>query len=198
MKKQNIFIMGLSVILMFSTLRPAQAIEEVEIKTIEATKMIRMEVANPASSEINVVLYDRAERIVYNDRIPAGATFEDQFDFSKVRQGKYRLVTQLENTRLVRVFDVKDNGIALAESYYSFTPQFVQEEELLSVNFLNSPKEQVRVEISDSWETIFEDYNKDPGMVFTKNYDLRELPRGFYTFRLISDREAFSYDFVIE
>lgn len=198
MKKQNIFLLGLSVVLMFSTVRPAEAVEEFEIKTIEESKMIRMEVSNPASSEINVVLYDRAERIIYNDRIPAGATFEDKFDFAKVRQGKYRLVTQLENISLVRVFDVKENGIALAESYYSFTPQFVQEDELLSIIFLNSPKEQVRVEITDSWETIFEDYYKNPGMTFKKNYDLRELPRGFYTFRLISDREEFSYDFVIE
>jgi hypothetical protein len=123
MKKNNIYVIGMGVIfLMFSSVRPAAAAEEVENKAKGEPVVIPVELTNPAS--INVIVYDNADRVVYKDSIPAGSTFEDAVDFSS----------------FIRILNVEDSGIVLSESYYSFTPQFEQEEKLLRVNFINSPR----------------------------------------------------------
>lgn len=198
MKKNNIYLMGLSAIFMLTSfVRPASAVGEMEMKASSEPEM-RKELSNPGVAGINVIVYDGTDRIVYNDRIPAGSNFEDQFDFSGVEEGTYRLVKQLDDINFIRNIKVQENGVVISESLYSFTPRFEQDEKLLSVKFMNLPETQVRVKITDSWETIFEDSYQETASNYTRNYDLQSFPRGTYTFQLMSDQEEFSYKFEVE
>ncbi len=177
---------------------PAGATGNLEVNTLENEKTVRMELSTPAEGEINVILFDAAERILYNDRISAGATFEDEFDFSTVRKGTYRLISELGSLRYNRVFHVDENAVKFQESYYMFIPQFKYEEDQLMVHFINNQQNSLGISIEDEYGRVFDAYYDAPGDTFSRIYALDDLSTGSYVIHLLSGEEMFSYEFTVE
>jgi hypothetical protein len=199
MKTRHIILtMMSSLFMLFSAVGTVKATEEVEVNTIEASKKIRMELSAPVYFEINVTLYGSFSRVLYNDQIAPGATFEDEFDFSAVRNGTYRLVSQKGHMKYHRVFSVSDSGVEMTDSYYSFYPQFKQEGDLLRMQFINTAQSGVSVRIVDAWGEVFNDYYSDPGKVFSATYGLNRLPAGYYTLQFESDDVFYTHEFTVE
>lgn len=150
MKTRNITFVTISLILLSPVfLPPVGATENLEVIAIENAKTVRMELTTPASVAINVTLYDEAERIYYSDKISAGATFEDEFDFSTVRKGTYRLVSELGNLRYNQIFQVNENAMEFQESFSTFIPQFKLNEDQLMVHFINNFQRTLGISIED-------------------------------------------------
>ncbi len=198
MKLKNKLFTALGAIVMsFLMMLPVGATENLEVNAIEASKKIQLELGSPAEAEIDVRIYNNLNRKIYSDRISAGATFEREIDFSTFREGTYRLITELENVRYNRVLEVNADGIAFTDSYYSYVPFFIQEDEMMKVQFKNNLDSNIRVTFEDGWGEFFETYYQDPGRSFGAIFNLKELPRGTYFVRLYSGRDTFSYEFEI-
>ncbi len=194
----NTFI-ATSLMIIFSLVAPpAGATGNLEVNTLDNEKTVRMELTTPAEGEINVILYDAAERIFYNDRISAGATFEDEFDFSSVRNGTYSLVSELGSLRYNRVFHVDEHAVKFQESYYTFIPQFRYEEDELMVHFVNNQQNSLGISIEDEYGRVFDAYYDAPGDTFNRIYALEDLSTGSYVIHLMSGEEMFSYEFTVE
>jgi len=186
-------------ILIFSIgMRPAEATGNLEVNTLDNEKMVRMELNTPASVAISVRLYDEADRIFYNDQISAGTTFEDEFDFSTVRKGTYRLVSELGSLRYNRIFQVDENLVEFKESYYTIIPQFKKEQDQLMVHMINNQENSLGVSIEDEYGRVFDAYYDAPGDTFERIYALDDLSSGDYVIHLISGKEMFSYEFTVE
>lgn len=196
MKTKNYFIaVAGAFVLSFFMMSPLDASENLEVSAIEASKKIRMELETPANAEIEVNIFNNFNRVLYSDRISAGTTFETEFDFSTLKEGTYRLVSELGNIRYNRVLEVNDRGIEFKDSYYTYVPFFIQEGELMKVQFKNSLENSVRIQFEDSWGEIFEVYYQEPGISFGAMFSLQELPRGSYLIRLITGRDSFTQEF---
>lgn len=195
--KINTIISSLVLILASVTI-PAKAIENLEVSTIDDAKKIRIELNTPASEAINVRLYSKSKRVLYSDRIAAGATFEDEFDFSTVRKGTYSLVSELGSLRYNRIFHVDENAVEFKESYYTFIPQFKYEDDQLMVHFINNQNESLGVSIEDEYGRVFDAYYNAPGDTFNRIYALDDLSTGSYVIYLMSGQEMFSYEFTVE
>lgn len=196
-RNRNI-IAGAILFVTFSISGTVGATENLEVITIDESKTVRMELSTPAIAEINVMLYNANDRLLYSDQITAGATFEDEFDFSSFRNGTYMLVSELGNKRFNRVLTVSDTGVDFTDGYYSFTPEFKVDEEKLVVHYLKNPSGNVGISIENESGRIFDAYYNDSEAVFTNAYDLSDLGSGTYTFHLMSGSEKFSYDFNVE
>jgi hypothetical protein len=169
-----------------------------EVKTVENDKTVRMAINTPAEGEISLLLYDQFDRVYFNDRISAGTTFEEEFDFSAVRRGTYRLVSEMGNMRYNRVFKVGKDAVEFQESFYSFVPQFKVDGDRLLVHLIKNPEVTLGVSIEDGFGQVFDAYYEDPGNTFSKVFGLDGLESGFYVFRLMSGNEVFSHEFTIE
>ncbi len=199
MKRKNNFYIGLGTMVMsFLMMLPIGATENLEVKSIEASKKIQLELGSPAEADIDVRIYNNLNRNVFSDRISAGATFEREIDISNFREGTYRLISELENVRYNRILEVYDDGIDITDAYYSYVPFFIQEDELMKVQYKNSLDANIRIAFEDSWGEFFETYYQDPGSSFGTIFNLKELPGGTYFVRLYSGRDTFSYEFEIE
>jgi len=199
MKKGTMYTIATGVIflLIFSVL-PAGATENVEVNAIEQSKTIRMELNTPASEMIEVTLYGRFDRVLYNDRICAGETYEDKFDFSAVKKGSYKLVSQLRNMKFNRVIQVSEQGVEITERYFTFAPQFRQEGDTLKVHFLNQPNKNIGIAIDEAWGNVYDAFYFQTDDIFSVNYDLRKLPEGTYTLQLMHGSETYTHEFSID
>jgi len=194
---QHILFSGAAfVILTFAT--PVSATGNLEVSTLENEKTVRMELNAPAEGEINLVLYGQSERIYFNDRISAGTAFEEEFDFSTVRRGTYRLVSEMGNMRYNRIFRVSRDAVEFQESYYSFVPQFRIEGDRLLVHHIKDANEDVGISIEDSYGQVFDAYYEDSGTTFSKVFGLDRLGNGSYVIRIMTGSELFSHEFSIE
>lgn len=196
-KVQHILFSSIAFIA-FSLLSPAMATGNLEVNTLKNEKTVRMALNTPAEGEISLVLYDQSDRIHFNDRISAGATFEEEFDFSTVRRGTYRLVSEMGNMRYNRVFKVGKDAVALQESYYTFVPQFKVDGDRLLVHLIKDANEDVGISIEDGYGQVFDAYYEAPGPTFSKVFRLDDLESGFYEIRLMFGSELFSHEFTIE
>lgn len=195
--KSNIILSSL-VLILASIISPAKASENLEVSAIDEAKKIRMELNTPAIEAINVRLYNNSNRVLYSDQIAAGATFEDEFDFSSVRNGTYSLVSELGSLRYNRIFHVDEHAVEFKESYYTFIPQFKYEDDQLMVHFINNQSESLGVSIEDEYGRIFDAYYNAPGDTFSRIYALDDLEMGSYVIHLMSGQEMFSYEFTVE
>lgn len=196
-KNSNPILLGI-IILSFTIISSVEATENLEVSRIEKSKMVRMELNTPAEAAINVRLLNANDRILYSDQISAGATFEDEFDFSTVRNGTYRIVSELGNKRYNRVFTVTDNAVEFKESFYSFVPQFELKDETLLVHYIKNFDGNVGISIEDETGRIFDAYYEEDAFEFANAYGLEGLQPGAYVFHLQSGKEHFSYTFIIE
>jgi hypothetical protein len=182
----------------FSFLSPAMATGNLEVNTLENEKTVRMALNTPAEGEISLVLFDQYDRIYFNDRISAGTTFEEEFDFSTVRRGTYKLVSEMGNMRYNRVFKVGKDAVEFQESYFSTVPQFRLEGDMLLVHLIKDANEDVGISIEDAYGQVFDAYYEDPGNTFSKVFGLDDLESGFYEIRLMYGSELFSHEFTLE
>jgi hypothetical protein len=184
--------------LTFTFAAPVAATGNLEVSTLENEKTVRMELNAPAEGEINLVLYDQSDRIFFNDRISAGTTFEEEFDFSTVRRGTYRLVSEMGNMRYNRIFSVGKDAVELRESYYSFVPQFKVDGDRLLVHHIKDANEDIGISIEDSYGQVFDAYYEDSGTTFSKVFGLDRLGNGSYVIRIMTGNGLFSHEFSIE
>jgi len=199
MKKMNIQLAVLTgLFFMLFTISPAVASENVEVNAVEDTKKVKVELDTPASESINVMVYNRFGRVVFDDMIAKGSVYEDVIDFSEMRRGSYKLVSQSGNSKYSRVLEVDKNGVALIDGYNAFAPSFDKRDNMVLIQLLNMQDENIRIIIEDELGKIYEDYHHEPGKLFSMAYAMDYLPENNYTIYLMKDIYRYSYDFTVD
>lgn len=188
-------VFGMSFIL-FSV--NTSAIEDLEVKIDENKPVVRMEINIPSTNEIDFYLYNANERMIFSDRAELFETFESQFDFSEYRKGTYTLVSEIGNMRYNKVLEVKDSKVELIDSYYSFTPIFQQEGDLLTMYFINNGDGDIAVSIEDMSNTYYDAYYGSEDLIVQKVYSLENFRTGEYTFRFSANSEIYEHVFEVK
>lgn len=197
MKNNPLIILGAALMLL-SASSTMKANENVEVTALEDAKKIRVELNTPASSSVNVILYNRFDRVVYNDQISEGSTFESEIDFSYMNRGTYRLASKVGNLKYNRIIEVTREGIEFTDSYYTMLPEFRVQDDMLLVHMLITQDEAVGVSIEDSNGSVVNNYYYEPGVTFSIAYGLENLSQDTYTIRLLAGKDMFSYEFEVE
>jgi hypothetical protein len=189
-------VFGLSLVLVSFNSR---AIGDLEVNIDENNQLVRMEVNNPITNEIDFYLYNSNDRIIFSDRAKLDETFESQIDFSQYRNGTYTLVSETGNMRLNKVIKVKNSNIELIDRYLSYTPVFKQEGDFLKVHFINNEDSDIRIRIEDQLSTYHKAYySNDEYRTFDRVFSLENLSTGRYTFTLSANGEEFNHTFEID
>jgi len=173
------------------------AIENLEVTSIENSRMIRMETSAPGNSSFDIFLMDKRNRSIYQERVDMGSSFEKVFDFTGFKDGTYTLVSEMENMRLNRVFEVKGNEVNLKESFYSFIPRFKFEDGRLLVHYINNGKEDIDITLTGGSGDLFSSNFDGDDLIFHKTFLTEDLMGGLYTLKFSARGETFRYDFEI-
>lgn len=184
-------LLGLSL-----TLMPLSAndIGDLEVEVDELNQAVELKMDNINTNEINFVLYNSFERVMFADRAEMNETFESSIDFSDLRRGTYTLVSESGNMRYHKVIKVRKEEIELTDSYFTFTPVIEQDENTLRVYYLNGLQTDIQVSIEDISTVYFDSYfSADEFGVFTKDFSLENLTPGTYTFNLSANGDVFQH-----
>jgi hypothetical protein len=184
-----------ALLLVIFTSSPLAATENLEVTPIDKSKMIRMELSTPIEASINIMLINKADKVVYRDQISPGATFDEEFDFSTVRQGTYTLVSEMGNMRYNRILKVTGDAVNVTESFYSFVPQFKLMGDRLMIQYIKNPDENIAITIENEKELIYDDYYTDQENVVNITYDLGNLSEENYLVNFSSGKNFFTYEF---
>ncbi|MGC9343245.1 MAG: hypothetical protein ACP5E3_11125 [Bacteroidales bacterium] len=176
----------------------SRASENLEIIIVENSQLMKMEVKSPSMEEIDVFLYNQNDRQIFSDKIGLGETFETQFDFSELRNGTYKLVSEVGNMRVNRVIQVSDNKVELVDDYYSFIPVFTQKEDKLIVHYVNNGAEDIGVSIESNLSNYYDAYYDNAGLIFSRIYSLKNFEPGTYSILLTSKGDFHSYEFRVD
>ena len=184
-----------ALLLVIFTSSPLAATENLEVTPIDKSKMIRMELSTPIEASINIMLINKADKVVYRDQISPGATFDEEFDFSTVRQGTYTLVSEMGNMRYNRILKVTGDAVKFTESFYSFVPQFKLVGDRLMIQYIKNPDENIAITIENEKELIYDDYYTDQENIINITYDLGNLSEENYLVNFSSGKNFFTYEF---
>jgi len=187
----------LSLSFVFSSFE-SMASENLEVVIMENSQMMRMEVNNPSSKQINVYLFDENEREIYSEKVEPWKTTESQFDFAGFKNGTYTLTSEVSNLKLTRVLEVSENDVKLVESFYSFIPVFEKKDDKLIVHYINNGAEDIGISIENERGPYYDAYFGNGDIVFTKSFSLENLEAGTYKFQLISKGNFYSHEFKVD
>lgn len=176
----------------------SRASENLEVTIIENSRMLRMEVNNPSIEVINVFLYNEKNNSIFSKRVELGETFENQFDFTGLKNGTYKLVSEVAHMKVNRVLEVRDSQVYLMDSYYSFLPVFSQTDNMLSVQYINNGRKDIGLSIEGPKGVLYDTFNDDGDLVFSKGYSLENLEYGKYTFQISSQGEFYTHEFELD
>lgn len=175
-----------------------KASENLEVVIIENENIIRMEVENPSSEVMDIYLYNNNKKEIFSKRVGLGETLESQYDFTKLKNGTYTLVSEVAHMRLNRVIEVKGSQANLVDSYYSFMPVFAQKDDRLLVHYVNNGEEDIGISIENTRGEIFDAFYDNNDLIFTQTFSLENLEAGNYTFHFISKGNFHTHEFEVE
>jgi len=198
MKNTRKFLLtaALSAIISFSAY-DSKAFDAVELEIMEDTRIVRMAVSNPATLPVEITLINSFNREIITEKIEAGETFESRIDFSELRNGTYTLVSTAGNLRTHKVLSVRNSSVEHKETFTSFIPVFRQDNETLTVYYIDDPGSAVDIYI-DNERYYFKDrrFTNESG-IFEKVFSLELMNPGSYQFSLTSGGEEFNYEFEV-
>jgi hypothetical protein len=176
----------------------AKEIENFEVVILENSSVVKMEVNNPSTTVINISLFNAFEKMILSEKVDLGETYESQVDFSDLRRGTYTLVSEVGNMRLNKIFRVNNSQVELIDSYYSFKPVFLVEDDLLTVHYINNGNEDISLSIEDNLNVYYDEYYTTDDMIFSKVYSIENLESGIYNFKFMSNGELFTHEFEVD
>lgn len=147
-----------------------------------------------AEGSATIKILNRFGRIVYTDAIESSEDDQKQYNFSKMKPGRYTLVLESQTKNLDRAFVVGMNGVVRedhTEALKSFSPYIIEDREQLSVKvmFENPVSDILTVEMLDEdGQCILRD--KVAGKQrYGKLINMKKLPRGQYRIKV------YNYDY---
>lgn len=149
---------------------------------------------NPALFEMSIETQN-GDLVYYKKTTEASTEYRKIFDFTNLEKGKYVMNLKVNDTKVMREFEVNRNSILVGDSEISFDPYFSFENNTLKFSFLNFDEVNYNVYLYNEENLV---YSKRMGKNFAiqKGFDLSQLENGNYKVVLSSRDNEYVYSLV--
>jgi len=149
---------------------------------------------NPAIFEMSIETQSD-ELVYYKQTTSASTEYQKILDFAGLENGKYLLNLKVNDTNVIRDFEVCNDKIVVGDSKMRFDPYFSFENDMLKFSYLNFDQENYTVYFYNSDGMIF---SKRIGKDFSlqKGFDLSKLEKGDYHVVFSSSANEYVYNIV--
>jgi len=148
----------------------------------------------PALFEMSIETQN-GDLVYYKQTTEASTEYQKIFDFTNLEKGKYVMNLKVNDTKVIREFEVNSNSILVGDSKMRFDPYFFFENNMLKFSFLNFDQENYNVHFYKGDEQF---YSSRVGKDFSiqKGFDLSNLEKGNYKIVLSSRDNEYVYSLV--
>jgi uncharacterized protein YcfL len=172
----------------------ATAVEKPKMDVIPLTAdraIVKITNENPALFEMSIETLD-GSLVFYKQTTNASTQYQKTFDFANLEKGKYVLNLKVNDTKVIREFEVTSKNIHVGESKLRFDPYFSFNNNMLKFSYLNFDQENYQLYIYNNEGLIFQ---KKMGKDFAiqNGFDLSNLESGNYKVVLSSRNNEFAY-----
>ncbi|MGV8091995.1 MAG: hypothetical protein AB2L24_09050 [Mangrovibacterium sp.] len=165
----------------------------VDILPLNAERAV-VAISSSAESSFEISIENSVGEIVYYKETEGKmADYRKVYDFSKLEDGKYTLIVNIDGATTKRDFNIDSkNMIQVGKMKSIVEPYFAFNDDVLRVAYLNYPGEKMDLLIYDGDDLI---YNKALENTFSVNegLNLSKLKAGNYQVVLATDDQVFDY-----
>jgi len=165
----------------------------VDILPLNAERAV-VAISSSAENSFEISIENSAGEIVYyNETEGKMADYRKVYDFSKLEDGKYTLIVNIDGATTKRDFNIDSkNMIKVGKMKSIVEPYFAFNDDVLRVAYLNYPGEKMDLLIYDGNDLI---YNKALENTFSVNegLNLSKLKAGNYQVVLATGDQVFDY-----
>lgn len=149
---------------------------------------------NPAIFEMSIET-QRGDLVYYKQTTSASTEYQKVFDFADLENGKYVLNLKVNDTKIIRDFEVRYDKILVGDSKMRIDPYFSFKDNALKFSYLNFDQENFTLYIYNN-EGLF--FTRKIGKDFSmqKGFDLSALAEGNYKVVLSSLSNEYVYSLV--
>ena len=187
----------LSTVLAVAIVAVATAVEKpkMSVTPLSADRaVITIQNENASLFELSIHAED-GELVYYKQTTKPLSSYQKIYDFKNLENGNYTMDLRINDTRLLKDFEVASKGISVGESKLRIDPYFAFADDVLKLSYLNFDQESLSLNIYDEDGLVYKtslgkDFNVASG------YDLSALKEGKYEVILSSLNNDFSYSLV--
>ncbi|WP_319272018.1 hypothetical protein [uncultured Draconibacterium sp.] len=187
----------LSTVLAVAIVAVATAVEKpkMSVTPLSADRaVITIQNENASLFELSIHAED-GELVYYKQTTKPLSSYQKIYDFKNLENGNYTMDLRINDTRLLKDFEVASKGISVGESKLRIDPYFAFADGVLKLSYLNFDQESLSLNIYDEDGLVYKtslgkDFNVASG------YDLSALKEGKYEVILSSLNNDFSYSLV--
>jgi len=181
-----LFLVGLSVNT-FANVEPG-------MKAFQDKPETQLKFDIPVNDNTYITIYDTEGNSIFSDMFSPKNKTSKVFDFASVSDGTYTMITDNKYTTLEKTIELKDRQVTIIEKDITYRPVFSLDGDLLKVNYLNANKGDISITLeSSAW--IHLDKKVGNQMAYGEILNLKNLPKGEYTFTLKVDSSEYTYNF---
>ena len=161
-----------------------------------SAEQARVSITNekPALFEMSIETQN-GDLVYYKQTTEASTEYQKIFDFKNLEKGKYFLNLKVNDTKVIREFEVSNKNILVGDSKMRFDPYFFHDENTLKFSFLNFDEENCNVYFYNGNDLV---YSKRMGkeLSIQKGFDLSKLEKGNYRVVLSNKDNEYVYSLV--
>ncbi len=164
----------------------------VDILPLTAERAV-VAISNSAESNFEISIENSAGEIVYYKETEGKVVdYRKVYDFSRLEDGQYTLVVNIDGATSKREFSIDSRNIAVGKLKNLVKPYFAFDNDVLRVAYLNYPGETMDLMIYEGDNLI---YNKALENTFSVNegLNLSKLKTGNYQVVLATGDEVYDY-----
>lgn len=162
----------------------------------EASKKARVELTLPVQSPVEISVFDDDGQLIYSEMIKKGSSYRKVYDFSNVKTGIYRIISNSDYLKMTKTLKVNENSIEVLSTEFLHRPIFTLKDDLLTVQYMNLTRSNVELSIENS-ERIFYKANLPSDVIFKKRFDVHKLYPGEYNVLFETNGNRFSHCLII-
>lgn len=146
---------------------------------------------NPALFEMSIET-NNGELVYYKQTTKVSKEYKKTFDFANLQNGSYVLKLRVNDTKVLREFEVSNKRILVGDSKMTYDPYFSFKDNILKFSYLNFDQENFNVSIYNEGELFF---NRKLGKDFAiqEGFNLSKLEKGNYKVVLSSLSNEYVY-----
>jgi hypothetical protein len=149
---------------------------------------------NPAYFELSIKAQN-GDLVYYKQTTNPVTDYRQVYDLKGLTYGKYQMNLKVNDTKVIKDFEVSRKGIEVGESEIRFAPYFHYKNNKLKFSYLNFDEENLNFYLYNNEGLVYEskigrDFN------ITKGFDLSRLESGSYRVVLSSYSNEYSYNLV--
>jgi hypothetical protein len=175
----------------------ATAVEKPKMDVIPITAdraIVSVTNENPALFEMSIETQS-GDLVYFKQTTDASTQYQKIFDFANLEKGSYVLNLKVNDTKVVREFEITSKNIHVGESKLIFDPYFSFKNDVLKFSYLNVDQEHYQLSIYNDDELVFQ---KKIGKNFSiqNAFDLSKLESGNYKVVLSSRNNDYAFNLV--